>query len=65
MINTDDVQIELSREFQSYIAEVPELPGCIANGETEIEAIENVKLIISEWMNTAKTRAELRALAVN
>ena len=65
MINKEDVQIELSQEFQSYIAEVPELPGCIANGDTEKEAIENVKIIINEWMNAAKERAQHRKEAVN
>lgn len=65
MINTDDVKIELSMENQSYVAEVPELPGCIANGDTEFEAIENVKLIINEWLNAAKARASQRNQSVN
>lgn len=40
-------------EDQSYIAEVPELPGCIADGYTYQEALANVQLIISEWIETA------------
>ena len=37
-----------------FIVEVPELPGCIADGKTAVEALENVEVIISEWIETAK-----------
>ncbi len=43
-----------SEENNRFIAEVPELPGCMADGETEIEALENVSIIISEWIETAE-----------
>ncbi len=43
-----------SDEDQAYIAEVPELPGCIADGETYQEALSNVEVIIQEWIETAK-----------
>ena len=43
-----------SEEDQSFIAEVPELPGCAANGKTYREALTNVELIIKEWIETAK-----------
>ena len=36
-----------------YIAEVPELPGCMADGETRMEVLNNVETIISEWLETA------------
>ena len=39
---------------QAYIAEVPELPGCAADGETYKEALANVEGIIQEWIETAK-----------
>lgn len=43
-----------SEEDQSYIVEVPELPGCMADGRTYEEAIKNVQIIIEEWIETAK-----------
>ncbi len=43
-----------SDEDNKFIVEVPELPGCMADGETEIEALQNVSVIISEWIETAK-----------
>ena len=42
---------ELDRAF---IAEVPELPGCAADGATYREAIENVETIMEEWIETAR-----------
>ena len=43
-----------SPEDQAYIAEVPELPGCAADGQTYREALTNVEGIIQEWIATAK-----------
>jgi predicted RNase H-like HicB family nuclease len=43
-----------SDEDQAYIAEVPELPGCAADGKTYKEALANVEVIIQEWIATAK-----------
>lgn len=43
-----------SKEDTAFIAEVPELPGCSADGQTRREALENVEIIISEWVETAK-----------
>ncbi len=37
-----------------FIAEVPELPGCMADGATYQEALSNVAVIIDEWLETAK-----------
>ena len=34
----------------AFIAEVPELSGCMADGKTRLEAIQNVEVIISEWI---------------
>ena len=36
------------------MVEVPELPGCLADGKTYREAVENAELIIKEWIDTAK-----------
>lgn len=38
----------------AFIAEVPELPGCAADGATYLEAIQNVETIMEEWIETAR-----------
>ncbi|NJL91197.1 MAG: type II toxin-antitoxin system HicB family antitoxin [Coleofasciculaceae cyanobacterium SM2_1_6] len=38
---------------QAFIAEVPELPGCAADGATYQEAVQNAEIIIQEWIETA------------
>ena len=43
-----------SEDDKSFIAEVPELPGCMADGKTYQEALSNAEIIISEWVETAK-----------
>lgn len=43
-----------SEEDQAFIAEVPELPGCMADGATYQEALANVEVIIQEWIETAQ-----------
>lgn len=42
-----------SEEDQAFIAEVPELPGCAADGQTYQEAIANAEIAIQEWLETA------------
>ena len=49
-----EVIIYWSREDKAFIAEVPELPGCAADGKTYQEALANVEVIIKEWIETAK-----------
>ncbi|MFH0825621.1 MAG: type II toxin-antitoxin system HicB family antitoxin [Pseudomonadota bacterium] len=39
---------------QAFIAEVPELPGCAADGATYQEALANVEVVIREWIETAE-----------
>ena len=43
-----------SEEDRAFIAEVPELPGCAADGKTYKEALANVEVIIREWIDTAR-----------
>ncbi len=43
-----------SEEDQAVIAEVPELPGCLADGSTYQEALQNVEVIIQQWIETAR-----------
>ena len=49
-----EVIIYWSHEDQAFIAEVPELPGCAADGQSHQEALANAELIMREWMETAK-----------
>jgi predicted RNase H-like HicB family nuclease len=49
-----EVIIYWSEEDRSFIAEVPELAGCAADGTTYEEALKNVEIVILEWMDTAK-----------
>lgn len=42
-----------SEEDEAFIAEVPELPGCAADGETYQEALQNLEIIMQEWIETA------------
>jgi predicted RNase H-like HicB family nuclease len=43
-----------SEEDQAFVVEVPELPGCMADGKTYREAVANVEIIIQEWIETAR-----------
>lgn len=43
-----------SHEDQAYVVEVPELPGCMADGQTYQQAVSNAEVIIGEWLETAK-----------
>ncbi len=49
-----EVIIYWSKEDQAFIAEVPELAGCAADGKTYREALHNVEIIIQEWIATAR-----------
>ena len=49
-----EVIIYWSNEDAAFIAEVPELPGCMADGKTHQEALANAEVIIREWIETAR-----------
>jgi len=48
-----EIIILWSEEDGAYLAEVPELPGCMADGKTYQEALSNSERIIQEWIETA------------
>ena len=54
----DNIRYEIilfwSKEDQAFIAEVPELPGCAADGATYQDAVANVEVVIREWIETAQ-----------
>ncbi len=49
-----EVIIYWSRKDNLFVAEVPELPGCMAHGKNYEEAIKNVQEAIQLWIDTAK-----------
>ena len=48
-----EIIIYWSKEDNAFIAEVPELPGCMADGATYEKAIKNAEVVIAEWIETA------------
>lgn len=53
-MNRYEIIIYWSDDDERYIAEVPELPGCMADGKDREEVLKNVETVISEWLETAK-----------
>ena len=49
-----EIIIYWSDDDDAYVAEVPELAGCMADGATYQEALANAELIIGEWLETAR-----------
>jgi len=43
-----------SDEDEAFVVEVPELPGCMAEGETYEQAVANAQRVITEWVETAR-----------
>ncbi|MBF0510239.1 MAG: type II toxin-antitoxin system HicB family antitoxin [Deltaproteobacteria bacterium] len=48
-----EIIILWSNEDEVFVAEVPELPGCMAHGDTEESALQNIKEAIGLWIDTA------------
>jgi predicted RNase H-like HicB family nuclease len=55
MNNKYEIIIYWSKEDNSFIAEVPELAGCMSDGKSYAEALENVQVVINEWIETAQS----------
>ena len=49
-----EIIIYWSAEDESFIAEVPELSGCMSDGPTYQEALKNAEIVIGEWIETAR-----------
>ncbi|SLM28806.1 conserved hypothetical protein [Desulfamplus magnetovallimortis] len=54
-----EIIIYWSDEDQAYIAEVPELQGCMAHGNTEESALANIKTAMELWIETAEEFGDL------
>ena len=50
-----ELTIYWSHEDEAFIVEVPELPGCMADGESYEQAVANAQLVIAEWIETARS----------
>ena len=50
-----EIIIYWSKEDNCFLAEVPELAGCMADGKSYAEALENVSVVITEWIETAQS----------
>ena len=53
-MNKYEIILCWSDEDQAFVAEVPELPGCAADGSTRQEALANAETVIAEWLETAR-----------
>lgn len=53
-MNRYEIIIYWSDEDNSFVTEVPELAGCMADGKTYSEALQNTEIVIQEWLDTAK-----------
>jgi predicted RNase H-like HicB family nuclease len=49
-----EVIIYWSPEDQAFIAETPELPGCMADGRTHQDALRQLEIVMAEWIETAR-----------
>lgn len=54
MLSKYEIIIYWSNEDNAFIVEVPELPGCMADGNTYQEAVANVEKVIAAWIETAQ-----------
>ena len=54
MMNNYQIILYWSKDDNAFIAIAPELPGCMADGETRQEALSNIEIVIDEWIETAQ-----------
>jgi predicted RNase H-like HicB family nuclease len=54
MAHKYEIIIYWSPADQAFLAEAPELPGCMADGQTYEEALANVEVVMQEWIETAR-----------
>ena len=59
------VYLEYDPEYEGFIADVPTLPGCMSQGKTEKEAIDNIKEAINGYVKVLKKRQKTVAAGTN
>jgi len=62
-MNKYEIIVYWSIEDNAFIAEVPELAGCMADGKTYIEAVQNAEIALDEWMETAQLMGRVIPIA--
>lgn len=53
-----EIVVFYSEEDRAYVAEAPNLKGCVADGKTCTEALENVDIVIKKWMKKTKAQGK-------
>jgi predicted RNase H-like HicB family nuclease len=53
-MTTYEMIVQWSEDDRAFVVEVPALPGCMADGGTYEEAVSNAKVVIAEWLETAR-----------
>ena len=49
-----ELTVHWSDDDSAFVVDVPELPGCMADGQTYEEAVKNAQVVIEEWIETAR-----------
>ncbi len=52
-----EVIVYWSKEDDCFVSEMPELPGCMADGQSKQEAVNNLERVAEEWLETARELA--------
>ena len=55
-MNKYEIIIYWSKADEAFIAEIPELNGCIAHGDTQYEALREISIVADEWLQIAKEK---------
>jgi predicted RNase H-like HicB family nuclease len=55
MATNYEIIIYWSEDDNAFLAEVPELSACMADGATQEDALKNIKVIMEQWLETAKS----------
>ena len=53
-MNKYEIILYWSKTDKVFVAVVPELPGCMADGKSYVEAVKNVEVVMQEWVETAQ-----------
>ena len=54
-MNKYEIILYWSKTDKAFVAVVPELPGCMADGKSYVEAVKNAEVVMQEWIETARS----------